>query len=96
MAPVGEPVEYPADFAEEPATGSSPVPWDEDNDVELERSRAGTGWLVAAALLLVVLVAAVWFIVHSAGSHRSPGPSYPSVTGKLGSDLSRLQKDVQP
>lgn len=96
LAPVGEPVEQRSDFNELPATGSSPVPWDEDGDVAHEPSRGGTGWLIAAAVLLLVLLAAVWFIVHSAGSHRSPGPSYPSVTGKLGSDLSRLQKDVQP
>lgn len=96
VAPGGEPVERRSDFDDRPATGSSPVPWDEDGDVAQERSRGGTGWLVAAAVLLLVLLATVWFIVHSAGSHRSPGPSYPAVTGKLGSDLSRLQKDVQP
>ncbi len=94
LAPVGEPVEYSAD--RDPATGSSPVPWDDDSTAEPERARGGTGWLIAAAALLVVLVATVWFIVHSAGSHRSPGPSYPAVTGKLGSDLSRLQNDVRP
>ncbi|MDT4893381.1 MAG: eukaryotic-like serine/threonine-protein kinase [Pseudonocardiales bacterium] len=55
----------------------------------------------------VILVAAVWVVliavviavvVGTSGSTSSPAPrpAYPSVTGKLGTDLQHLQQAVQP
>jgi hypothetical protein len=82
----------------EPApVSSSPVPWADDEEPAARKSGGGLGWLISAAVLLAVLVGMVLVITRSSGSHHTPSsPTYPTVTGRLGSDLSTLQKDVQP
>jgi len=62
--------------------------------------RRGTGRIVAAAAVLAVALAAVVLALvsrggsASAGSGSAPPPRYPTVAGKLGGDLRRLQDAV--
>lgn len=52
--------------------------------------------LLAAAVLLALLV--LVFVLATRGPSTGPGPApnYPSVPGKLGTDLQKLERQVQP
>jgi serine/threonine protein kinase len=60
-----------------------------------------TRWLVGAVAAIVVITVVVALIVTlspgtGTGGKDSPTPVYPRVTGKLGRDLTTLQRDVRP
>ncbi len=78
--------------AAEPETAQLPLPsW--------RRLRAGVPvrYAAAAAVLLVLVLSVVLVTAHfrrHSASQTAPPPSYPSVPGKLGSDLRQLQGSV--
>lgn len=63
--------------------------------------RPSARWLFGTVALVAVIVVVIALIVAKSGPSGSDGttgptPTYPSVTGELGRDLTTLQHDVQP